>query len=234
MKLLLTLIPQFLLLLSATSQYEKIGTMVDPSWKSRVEEAGDAWKGNGYIIKGTIYYHDDMHKGYITLQNGKSAKDVLIRYNLYTHEISYIEDKTEMILDAVAPVREFGYDYTANDEPGKVIFRSGYPAIGKNTAKSFYQVIVDKGLALLKYTSKKILEERTELGALQKVIIDTDSWFIYNAADNNFAEIKKNKNSLMQALPQYASRIKSIIDAKNLRLKSDADWYILLNELTAK
>jgi hypothetical protein len=234
MKPLLTFFLQFFLLAKGICQNEKIGTMVDPAWKSRIEEVGDAWKGSGYIIKGTIYFHDDMHKGYITLQNGKSAKDVLIRYNVYTHEISYIEDKIEMILDAVAPVREFGYDYTINDEPRNVIFRSGYPAIGKNTAKSFYQVVVDRDIALLKYTSKKILEERTELGALQKVIIDTDTWFIYNAADNNFAEIKKNKNSLMEALPQYASRIKSIIDAKNLRLKSDADWYILLSELTAK
>jgi hypothetical protein len=234
MKLLLTLVPQFLLLLSATSQYEKIGTMVDPSWKSRVQEAGEAWKGNGYIIKGTLYCHDDLHKGYVTLKNGKTATDVLLRYNLYTHEVNFMEDKVEMILDAAAPVYEFGYSITVDDEKRTVIFRSGYPAIGKNDAKSFYQVIAGRDIALLKYTSKKILEERTELGALQKVIIDTDSWYIYNAADKNIVEIKKNRNSLIEALPQYAARIQSIIDAHHLRLKTDEDWSTLMDELTAK
>ncbi len=233
MKPLLTFILQFLFLHNGICQYEKIGTMVDPSWKSRVEEAGDAWKGNGYLIKGTIYCHDDLHKGYVTLINGRTAKDVLIRYNLYTHEINYLENKIEMILDASAPVHEFGYDYTFRDEPGSIVFRSGYPSMGINTDKTFYQVVVDRSIALLKYTSKKILEERTELGALQKVIIDTDTWFIYNSADKNMVEIKRNKNSLMEALPKYADRIKSIIEAKKLRLKSDADWFILLSELTA-
>jgi hypothetical protein len=219
----------------AMSQYVQIGTMVDPAWKSRVTEAGNAWKGgDNYIIKGTIYYSEDMHKGYITLQDGRSAKDVFLRYNVYTHEINYLEDKTEMILDPSAPVHEFGYEYTSEDDKKKVLFRSGYPALGKNTVKTFYEVVAGGDIALLKYTSKKILEERTELGALQKVIIDTDSWYIYNAADKNIVEIKKNKNALMEALPGYAVRIKTITDAKGLRLKSNEDWIVLLHELASK
>jgi hypothetical protein len=219
---------------NAFSQYEKIGTMVDPAWRSRVNEAGDAWKGNGYIIKGTIFHNEDMNKGFITLQDGRSAKDVPIRFNQYSHEINYMENNAEMVLDASAPVHEFGYHYTKDYEEISVLFRSGYPAIGNNNNKTFYEVVVDRDIALLKFVTKKILEERTELGALQKVVIDTDTWFIYNAADKNLVEIKKNKNALMEALPQYAEKIKSITEKKKLRLKTDADWSILLIELTNK
>ncbi len=235
MKTFISLTSLLLFFFTASSQYEKIGTMVDPAWVSRVKESGDALSsGDGYLIKGTIYLHDDMHKGFITLQDGRSAKDVMIRYNLYSHDINYIEDKVEMILDASAPVHEFGYSYTVDDDTKTVLFRSGFPALGKNSSKTFYQVIVNTDIALLKYTSKKILEERTELGAPQKVIIDTDSWYIYNASDKTIAEIKKNKSSLLEALPQYAARINAIVDAKKLRLKSDGDWYVLLSELSTQ
>ena len=235
MKTLISLASLLLLFFTASSQYEKIGTMVDPAWVSRVKESGDALSsGDGYLIKGTIFFHDDMHKGFITLQDGRSAKDVMIRYNLYNHEINYIEDKIEMILDASAPVHEFGYNYTVDDDTKAVLFRAGFPALGKNNSKTFYQVIVDKDIALLKFTSKKILEERTTLGALQKVIIDTDSWYIYSTTDKTIAEIKRNKSSLMEALPQYAARINTIVDTKKLRLKSDGDWYVLLSELSVK
>lgn len=235
MKSLISFLSPLLFFFTSSAQYEKIGTMVDPGWVSRVKETGDALSnGDGYLIKGNIFLHDDMHKGFITLQDGRSAKDVMLRYNLYNHEINYLEDKTEMILDASAPVHEFGYNYSIDDDIKNVLFRNGFPALGKNTSRTFYQVIVDTDIALLKYVSKKILEERTELGALQKVIIDTDSWYIYNAADKTIVEIKRSKNSLLEALPEYAARINAITETKKLRLKSDSDWLILLTELSVK
>jgi hypothetical protein len=66
------------------------------------------------------------------------------------------------------------------------------------------------------------------------VIVDSDTWFVYDAVSNSMAEIKKKKNALTEALPQYAGRIKEIAASKGLRLKSDADWIILLDALAAK
>lgn len=234
MKLLVSIFAFLFLAGSSFAQLERIGLMVSPAWKTSVQDAGAEWTNKGYIVKGTIYYHDEMHSGYVTLDDGRSAKDVPIRYNLYSHQVSYTENGVEMELDKSAPVHEFGYKYVKDDEQKSVLFRSGYPAIGGNNGRTFYEVVVDGKILLLKFVTKKLLEERTELGALQKVFIDTESWYIYNTADKNMVEIKKNKNGLMEALPQYAAQIKSIIDAKKLKLKSDSDWAVLLNELSAK
>lgn len=209
------------------------GVMVDPSWKIRVGMSGDAWKGNE-AIKGTIFYNDEMNKGYIKLEGDKTPRSVSLRYNIYSHEINFMQDKTELVLDASIPVHEFGYAVTSDDVQKNIVFRSGYPAVRTNTTKTFYEVIVDKDIALLKYETKKILEKKDERGAAEKVVLDSESWFIYDAASNSIAEIKKNKNALAEALPQYAGRIKEITESKGLKLKSDADWSILLDALAAK
>lgn len=215
-------------------QLEKIDAMVNPNWKSTVQDLGVQWSNNGYLVKGSIYYHDEMHNGFVKLNDGRSAKDVPLRYNLYSHQVSYTENGVEMELDKSAPVHEFGYTYSKDEQQKSVLFRTGYPSIGDNNGKTFYEVVVDRDIALLKFITKKILEERTTLGAMQKSIIDTETWYIYNATDKNMVEIKKNKNALMEALPQYAERIKSITDKKKLRLKSDEDWVILLTDLSSK
>ena len=209
------------------------GDIIDPSWKARVAQAGDAWKGNE-IIKGSIFYHDEMNKGYIMLDGDKVPREVSLRYNVYNHEINFIKDKKELVLDPVTPVHEFGYS-TANEDASKnILFRSGYPVIGNNTSQTFYEVVAGKEIALLKYTVKKILEKKDDRGAAEKIIIDAESWYIYDESTKTIAEIKKNKNAVAQALPQYATRIKEITEAKGLRLKSDADWTLLLHELAAK
>jgi hypothetical protein len=209
------------------------GDMIDPSWKARVAQAGDAWKGNE-IIKGSIFYNDEMNKGYIMLEGDKAPREVSLRYNVYSHEINFMKDKKELVLDPGTPVHEFGYSIANEDAPKNIVFRSGYPAIGNNTSQTFYEVVAGKEIALLKYTVKKILEKKDDRGAAEKIIVDAESWYIYDAATKTIAEIKRNKNAVAQALPQYAMRIREITEAKGLRLKSDADWTILLNELAAK
>jgi hypothetical protein len=204
------------------------GNMLDPSWKAKVALAG------GEIIKGSIFYNDEINKGYIKLAGEKNQREIPLRYNVYSHEINFMKDKTELVLDPAIPVHEFGYTIINEEVPKNIIFRSGYPAIGSNTTQTFYEVVAGKDIVLLKYTIKKILEKKDERGAAEKVIVDTDSWFIYDEASKTMAETKKNKNAFAQAMPQYATRIKEIMETKGLRLKSDADWAILLSELTAK
>jgi hypothetical protein len=141
------------------------GFMVDPSWKTKVGQAGDAWKGNE-AIKGTIFYNEELNKGYIKLEGDKTPKNVSLRYNIYSHEINFMQDKTELVLDASIPVHEFGYTVINDDVQKNIVFRSGYPAVGNNTIKTFYEVVADKDVALLKYTTKKILEKM--IGVLPK------------------------------------------------------------------
>ncbi len=128
------------------------------------------------------------------------------------------------------PVAEFGIS-DQNDSNKITIFRCGYPAINNNTTKTFYNVVVNNKIALLKHYDKRIMEATNSIGAFEKKFIDSESWYIYNSSENKIIQIKKNKNSLLAALPQYANKVQSIIEEKSLKLKTENEWIILFNEL---
>ena len=95
--------------------------------------------------------------------------------------------------------------------------------------------MTEKGIAFEKLLS--IMDELREkcpwdrkqtLESLRHLTIEETYELADSILDQNMVEIKRNKNSLMDALPTYADRIKTIIEAKKLRLKSDADWRITL------
>ncbi len=218
---------------TASSGNAMNGNMIDPSWKAKVAQAGDAWKG-GEIIIGSIFSNDEMNKGYIRIQGEKNQRDISLRYNVYSHEKNFLKEKTELVLDPAIPVEEFGYSISTEDGSKNLVFRSGYPPIGKNSTQTFYEVVAGKDIALLKYTVKRILEKKDEHGQAEKVVVDADTWYVYDNASRTIAETKKNKNAVLQALPQYAIRIREITEANSLRLKSDADWTILFTALAAK
>lgn len=206
--------------------------MVDPAWKSRTIEAGAVW-GIYNDIKGTAFYRQEWDKGYIRLRDNRVAQNVPIAFNVYTNEIFYKADSQVLVVDASAPVAEFGI-LNKEDSGKATVFRRGYSAINDNTEKTFYKVAADDKMVLLVYYNKRLIERNNSLGVPERVFVDYESWYIYNALENKISPVKKNKKSLLAALPQYANDIESIIKEKNLKLKTEEDWVILFNELNKR
>ena len=203
--------------------------LIDPDWKAQTIQAGVLWETNNGI-KGTAFYNEEWYKGYILLSDNHIAKDISLRFNIYKNEIYFLLDSQVLVVSPTMPVAEFGIS-DQNDSNKITIFRCGYPAINNNTTKTFYNVVVNNKIALLKHYDKRIMEATNSIGAFEKKFIDSESWYIYNSSENKIIQIKKNKNSLLAALPQYANKVQSIIEEKSLKLKTENEWIILFNEL---
>lgn len=208
----------------------KADELVDPNWKVRTAHAGASWEPD-YGIKGNVFYNEDWNKGYILLSDNHIAKDISLRFNIYSNEIYFMLDSQVLVVSAAVPVSEFGI-YKKNDPNNIAIFRCGYPAVNNNTTKTFYNVVVNAKIALLCHYEKRIMEATNSIGAFERKFIDSETWFIYNSSSNKIIPVKKNKNALVEALPEYADKIQSIIQQNNLKLKSDLEWNILLNKLS--
>ena len=203
----------------------------DREWKYSVSETGADWESHDNVT-GTLFFAEDFNTGYILLDGNRLAKDVSIRFNVYTGQVYFKKDSQVMVLDAAVPIAEFGY---WNNSLGQaIVFRCGYPDIAGNTAKTFYEVLQYGKLSLLEKHTKRIVEKRDIHGVPEKIITDAEAWFVYDAATNKIVEIKHNKNSLLEALPAYSNTIQSIIQEKNLKLKSEADWVTLFKQLNGK
>jgi hypothetical protein len=204
--------------------------IVDPGWRVTTLQAGAVW-GLYDNIKGSAFYSDGWHKGYILLQDKRIAKNISLSFNIYANQLFYLQDSQALILDASVPVEEFGINDQIEDSNKMTMFRCGYPSTGRNNEKTFYQVLSGSRIALLKHYNKSIVEINNSIGIRDKTFIDSETWYVYDPDKNKMFAIKRNKNSLIDALPQYAGIIQSIIQLKNLKLKNESDWAILFDEL---
>ena len=77
------------------------------------------------------------------------------------------------------------------------------------------------------------MEKRGNTGAFEKAVLDGENFYVYDSAATTITAIKKNRNSLIEALPKYAAQIKVITAAMDGRLKKDEDWVNLFTALNA-
>ena len=179
-------------------------------------------------VEGSAMFSPDWNLANINFQNGKVAKDIPVQFNLYDNQLYFKKD--DMILVFVDPVASFQFAYADNGVRRLAHFSNGYPAVQKNTEDTYYQVLVNGPMELLKYVSKT-LAQRAEYGQTSKY--EYQSWedlYAYNASTKTIVKIK-DKSSLTNAFPAFAKAINDFAAQRNSKLKSEAELVDLFNTL---
>jgi hypothetical protein len=203
---------------------------LNKDWKLTVVSTGAQFE-EGSTFSGSMFYNPDWDKGYIKLTDNKEAGDLSLRFNAYTNQIYMKRDSDVLVVDgAESPVSEFGLDMDGRMK----VFRRGYPAIGSNTAQTFYEVAVSGKFSLLELHAKRVVEKNDINHVRVKEMQDAEFWYVFNSSDNSIKEIRHHKNALPEALPGQADVLRAIIQEKKLRMKDDEDWVILFNELNSR
>lgn len=206
--------------------------LIDPEWLARAAEAGaEIGVYNG--IRGSAFYNENWDTGYILFADNTIAKNASIRFNIYTNEIWFISNNHALILDTKIPAVQFGISIQKEDSIFTV-FRNGYPSIDNNSSAAYYKVLATGKITLLKHYNKSIMDGKTSAGVPEKFFIITESLYLYKESGKKIIPVKKNKNALLQALPEYAEQIELISLKRNLKLKTEDDCIILINELNSR
>jgi hypothetical protein len=171
-------------------------------------------------VEGSPYLTKDYNKGTVKLANGSTYKDILIKYN-QIDDVIYFQ-RGDDVLSFVEPVKEFTIAYIKGAKALNGHYRNGYPAIGKNTEKSFYEALTDGTAQLLKRTSKYIIKNKPYNSATETQTINEDiSYYIF--ADSKMTLIKKDKKYILPALNNKQTELDTFIKSNNLNLKNDDD-----------
>jgi hypothetical protein len=206
-------------------------SLIDPYWKANTTKAATAWQSLSGV-SGSMFYNDDWAEGYVLLQNQKRTPTLLLRYNIYSNEIYFRQDSEVMVIDPSLPVREFGMSVSFASGNRDIVFRNGYPATNRNSTATFYQVVRAGELSVLKHYTKRVTERNNMTTGPEKVINDTEDWYLFDSTSHQIMPFKPSKNGVMESLPRYAEQMRVIIKERGLKLKEDADWVILFDELT--
>ena len=202
---------------------------LDKEWKLTVVSTGGSFEA-GNTFSGSPFFNDEWEKGYVRLTDNRIAPDLSLKFNAYTGQIYLQRDNQALVIDKTIPVAEFGLT-----EDGKVrVFRKGFPPVGDYSINTYYEVMAEGKLTLLRLHAKRIVEKRDLNHVPVQEMTNAEFWYVSDAGKGRIAEVKHNKNALLEALPAQADAIKAIILEKKLKMKSDEDWVTLFNELNTK
>ena len=179
----------------------------------------------GSDIQGTAFYSSDWTTGLVLLSSGKLVPNLPLRFNVYNNKLYFQQDQNQ--LEFVAPISAF---YLGSDTNTAVLFRNGYMPIDKNGTDTYYEVLAKGKVQLLKYRQKIIREETPMNMPKVKRFEDVDLLYV-SLPDHRIEKIKRNKNDVLKALPEYADVISKILDEEQLNLKQETGLIMLFKKL---
>jgi hypothetical protein len=180
-------------------------------------------------VNGSLYLTADYVNGSVKLTQGKTVADVPVKFNIYSNAIMVQRDGQDLKLESFEMV---SYEETNNDGSVKHFnFKAGYPDVDNHNSKTIYQVLSMGPTAhLLKFMSQKVEDAATLGDYSRREIVTTEQLYIY-VPGGQLKKIKANKQSLVDALPELASKIDEIAKASNLKLKNESDIVVLVEAL---
>lgn len=170
-------------------------------------------KGSYTDLKGNPYFKDDWTTGSVELANGELYNNLTLRYNQIDGLLSFQRGGAELRFPK--PIRKFvlGDTLTGNK------FQNGFPPIDANTADTFYEILVDGSLKLLKAESKKIAEFKGYDQITERKIVKNTEYYVFN--DGKLVGIKPNKSSVEKLVTDNHIKLKNNVKISSIRNEED-------------
>ena len=181
-------------------------------------------------VEGSPFLFNDWNWGAVKFRDGRFAKDLSLQFNIYNNQLYFKKEGKQM--EFVLPVAEFMIRYSNGNDSSTVIYRCGYPETEKTSSITFFELLIDGKLQLLKYRSKQINTSKPFNQAERREFSDQHQ--LYVNVDRRLIKLKKDKEFIIGILPVYKDAINSIVDQKKLKLKNEEDVMKLFEELNRK
>jgi hypothetical protein len=178
---------------------------------------------NSAGIQGTPYYKEEWTPGTVKFRNQTVATGLNLRFDVYNNNVYFQRDGgTFKFTEAVS-------EFTLGNNKDFVC-RNGYPAIDKQDEKTFYEVLADGKIQLLKFR-QKIVREFAEMGKPKEQRFEDLEQLYAMTKDYRMVKIKKSKGDILKALPEYTDSINKIIAASDINPRNETSLTLLFQEL---
>ena len=108
---------------------------------------------------------------------------------------------------------------SSKKEPETYFFKSGYPAIEQNTELTFYEVLSDGAIQLLKYNKKDISEIKNEMsGDTRKEFVLHENYFVYT--NGEIKKMKREKDFILELMQDKKDKINEYLKINKLNFKN--------------
>jgi len=192
------------------------------SWMARPDENED-------LSVQKLFMDQKWMPGHVRFSSGRADMYVPLIFDDYNNMLYYRQG--QVIMEFVDSVHQFSLRVPYLKDSATLLFRNHYPAIQANTKETFYEVLVDGKIQLLKCRAKTVQlfrendlpeERRDELKKL---------YFIF-LPDGSLHLAPLDMDRLKQELPAYAAQMEEVRKKHHIRLKNEeklADLIVHLN-----
>lgn len=179
-------------------------------------------KRDNYVnVDGSPYLSAEWQPGSFKLPNSKVYNDVSVKYDEVEDKI-FIKSGDDGAVDLKERPVEFNLAFPEDEKVIQRYFRLGFTGIPETTNASYFEVLEDGKVKLLKRSSK-IIQENKEYNSniLVKSFFHVIKYFLY--IDGKGVLIKKDKKSILSALGNKQTELEAYIKDNKLNLRNDAD-----------
>ena len=210
LRIALSLLACGMFYVDAAAQYTHTNTM----------EGRAVHEYNTIEMQGSPYLHPEWAAGSITLKNGTIYQGINMMYD-QVKDVIIFKTKDDAVKELIEPVQEFKISYIHQNEQVSKTFRKGFSGEGISP-DAFLEVLADGKTVLLKRTSKKIFDSKGYSSAtINRQVQVSEDYFV--ATGQKLVKVKKNKSSLLAALPEKADYLQAYIKSNSLNLRVDSD-----------
>ncbi|GAB2690163.1 hypothetical protein GCM10027037_11360 [Mucilaginibacter koreensis] len=173
-------------------------------------------------VDGSPYLTDEWATGSVKLANvSKPYTNLLLKYNQESDQL-YFKGQNGVILSFLEPVAEFSINYNLDGIPHTSRYKNGYKSIAGTIVNSFFEVLADGNVQLLKKTFNTIEEQKNYGSAItERKMASTVKYFIYT--NGKAVLVKPNIKSLLTVLADKQTQLKSYIENESIHSNSDED-----------
>jgi hypothetical protein len=175
-------------------------------------------------VEGSPYLNANWFPGTVNLSSGK-AIIAKLKYDVLKDELLFQSPRDSMALAFVTPVKGFRFDTFGVDESNLVplIFSNGYPDIDDQTQASFYQVIADGKVKLLKRYKKVIHSSQAFNSATTTKSFAMRDAVYYLFKDGKMDRFKPSQKNAVAAMSDNTDKVQTFIKSNKADFKSDRD-----------
>jgi len=182
------------------------------------ESAYTAVEGNPFLI-------NDWVDGSVTFKDNQKT-DATLKYDIYNNTLLF-KDKDGATMELKNHITSFTLNSISDiSNVRPLIFVNGLPITGMQTEKSWYQLIGDGRVKLLKYYKKTINEHREFTSATTTRKFNTFQYY-YVFTNNRMTAFSPGKKAVQKLFEDHAAQLEAWLKANRINYKSDADLLLL-------
>lgn len=167
-------------------------------------------------VGGSPFMSSDYQNATIEISDKRLVKNIPVKFNIFNNAVMVQKDGHDMKLELFETV---SYIDGANHQ---VTLKQGYPEIDNHNDKAVYQVLsMGPKVHLLKFLSQKVEDAATLGDYSRREIVTTQQLYVYTPG-GGIKKIKANKQSLVDALPDFSAKIDEVVTSNKLNLKSES------------